>query len=123
MISIGIIGGGIAGLSFANFLHKNNSFKIKIFEKKNIFQHNKSGIQLSSNAISILKTIDFNKISQEKFSIIKNIQIQDYKLKKMIANFSLDKLNNSSNYICLDRDILINFLLHQINPRVEISNK
>lgn len=123
MISIGIIGGGIAGLSFANFLYKNNSFKIKIFEKKNIFQHNKSGIQLSSNAISILKTIDFNKISQEKFSIIKNIQIQDYKLKKMIANFSLDKLNNSSNYICLDRDVLINFLLHQINPRVEISHK
>ena len=122
-ISVGIIGGGIAGLSFANFLCNNNLFKIKIFEKKNTFRQNASGIQLSNNAITILKTINFNNISEKKISIIKNIHIQDYKSNKSITNFSLNILNNSSEYICIDRDVLINFLLDRINVNVEISHK
>ena len=35
-ITIGIVGGGVAGLVFANFLKDSNRFKIKIFEKKRI---------------------------------------------------------------------------------------
>ena len=35
-ISIAIIGSGIAGLTLANFLHKEKNLKIEIFEKDNI---------------------------------------------------------------------------------------
>ena len=49
-ITIGIVGGGVAGLVFANFLKDSSRFKIKIFEKKEFTNKPATGIQISNNA-------------------------------------------------------------------------
>ena len=59
-ISIAIIGSGIAGLTLANFLHKEKNLEIEIFEKDNIKNSSTSGIQISNNARIILNKINFN---------------------------------------------------------------
>ena len=66
-INIGIVGGGIASLVFANLLKNNQKFKIKIFEKNKIKTRAKTGIQISNNARRILNKINFNQLDKKKF--------------------------------------------------------
>jgi len=98
-IRVGVIGGGIAGLTFVNFLQKNNNFEIEIFEKKKYKQNNLSGIQLSNNAIEVLKKLEFYQLNKKKYSIIKNINIVDYETNKIISELLLKNLNNKNKYI------------------------
>ena len=84
-ISVGIIGGGISGLVFANFLRDDNKFNIRIFEKNNYSSLYASGIQISNNARRVLNKINFNQIDQDAFSEIKNVNISDYRNKKIIG--------------------------------------
>ncbi len=114
-IRVGVIGGGIAGLTFVNFLQKNNNFEIEIFEKKKYKQNNLSGIQLSNNAIEVLKKLEFYQLNKKKYSIIKNINIVDYETNKIISELLLKNLNNKNKYICIDRNELINFLIKKIS--------
>ena len=123
-ISVGIIGGGISGLVFANFLRDDNKFNIRIFEKNNYSSVYPSGIQISNNARRVLNKINFNQINQDAFSEIENINISDYRNKKIIGKLSLKNFNKDrDDYVCLDRNVLINFLINRINKKVELVNK
>ena len=123
-ISVGIIGGGISGLVFANFLRDDNKFNIRIFEKSNYSSVHQSGIQISNNARRVLNKINFNQIDQDAFSEIKNVNISDYRNKKIIGKLSLKNFNKDrDDYVCLDRNVLINFLINRINKKVELVNK
>ena len=123
-ISVGIIGGGISGLVFANFLRDDNKFNIRIFEKNNYSSVYPSGIQISNNARRVLNKINFNQINQDAFSEIENINISDYRNKKIIGKLSLKNFNKDrDDYVCLDRNVLINFLINRINEKVELFNK
>ena len=67
MKKIGIIGGGISGLYFANLLNNQKNYEYKIFEKKEKYDFSKGyGIQLATNSIKILNKIDFKKIDNNK---------------------------------------------------------
>jgi len=123
-ISVGIIGGGISGLVFANFLRDDNKFNIRIFEKNNYSSVHPSGIQISNNARRVLNKINFNQINQDAFSEIENVNISDYRNKKIIGKLSLKNFNKDrDDYVCLDRNVLINFLMNRINKKVELVNK
>ena len=123
-ISVGIIGGGISGLVFANFLRDDNKFNIRIFEKNNYSSVHPSGIQISNNARRVLNKINFNQIDQDAFSEIENVNISDYRNKKIIGKLSLKNFNKDrDDYVCLDRNVLINFLINRINEKVELVNK
>ena len=123
-ISVGIIGGGISGLVFANFLRDDNKFNIRIFEKSNYSSVHPSGIQISNNARRVLNKINFNQINQDAFSEIENVNISDYRNKKIIGKLSLKNFNKDrDDYVCLDRNVLINFLINRINKKVELVNK
>lgn len=120
-ISVGIVGGGIAGLVFANFLKNDKKFNITIFEKNKYSNTSSSGIQLSNNATRILNKIKFNELDKNLFSKIEQVRIYDYQNKNIISKLNLiNFVTNFENYLCLDRNILINFLISQINDNAKL---
>ena len=75
---IAIIGAGISGLTFANFLKKNYKYDFTIYEKKSSLDLNEGyGVQLSANGVSILNKIGFrdlkvyNKFNPKKVDFIR----------------------------------------------------
>ena len=57
--SFSIIGAGISGLVFANFLKENSEHEFTVYEKKPSLDLNEGyGIQLSANCTSILNKIN-----------------------------------------------------------------
>ena len=93
-ITIGIVGGGVAGLVFANFLKDSSRFKIKIFEKKEFTNKPATGIQISNNARRILNKINFNQIDTGKFSEVHKVNIFQYENKNKIAELNINYFNN-----------------------------
>ena len=89
-ITIGIVGGGVAGLVFANFLKDSSRFKIKIFEKKEFTIKPATGIQISNNARRILNKINFNQIDTGKFSEVHKVNIFQYENKNKIAELNIN---------------------------------
>ena len=83
---VAIIGAGISGLVFANFLKKNSKYKFTIYEKNSSLDLTSGyGIQLSTNSVSILNNINFselktnNRFHPEKidfYSLNKNTKIR-----------------------------------------------
>ena len=64
MKKIAIIGAGISGLVFANFLRQNSEYEVIIYEKNNSINLEKAyGIQLSVNSIKLLNKIGFQNIN------------------------------------------------------------
>ena len=62
---IAIIGSGIAGLALANLLKTNSNFEFVIYEKEEILNLEEGfGIQLSTNSVSILNKIGFDKLNE-----------------------------------------------------------
>jgi len=117
-INIGIVGGGIASLVFANLLKNNKKFKIKIFEKNKIKTTAKTGIQISNNARRILNKINFNQLDKKKFCEIRKVNISEYENKKKISHLSMNHFNNrEEEYVSLDRNLLINFLIKQTKKK------
>ena len=55
MKKIAIVGAGISGLVLACFLKKNKNYDISVYEKDDIYLPNSNGIQISPNALRILK--------------------------------------------------------------------
>ena len=53
-----IVGGGIAGLTLANFLKKNNLSNFKVYERFERKLSRPTGIQLTPNAVRILDFLD-----------------------------------------------------------------
>ena len=119
-INIGIVGGGIASLVFANLLKNNKKFKIKIFEKNKIKTTAKTGIQISNNARRILNKINFNQLDKKKFCEIRKVNISEYENKKKISHLSMNHFNNrEEEYVSLDRNLLINFLIKQTKKKID----
>ena len=112
---IAIIGAGIAGLTFANFMKKNSNFEFMIYEKKESLSLEEGfGIQLANNSIAILNKIDFNKIKKEKIYHPEKINFYSMSSGK-ICDLELTKFNNENiKYTTLQRSTLIEFLKDQI---------
>jgi len=103
-ISIAIIGSGIAGLTLANFLHKEKNLEIEIFEKDNIKNSSTSGIQISNNARIILNKINFNQFNKKNYCNIHSIKIFDYKNLSKIAYLDMKFFNKKNNeYLRIER--------------------
>lgn len=120
-ITIGIIGRGIAGLVFANFLKDSSKFKIKIFEKKEFINRPVTGIQISNNARRILNKINFNQIDAGQFSEVHKVNIFQYENKNKIAELNINYFNNDKEeYVSLDRNCLITFLLSELKEKIEV---
>ena len=63
---IAIIGAGIAGLTFSNFLKRHSDHEFNIYEKNESLPLDEGyGIQLSPNSLKILSQINFNKINNQ----------------------------------------------------------
>jgi salicylate hydroxylase len=123
-ITIGIVGGGVAGLVFANFLKDSSRFKIKIFEKKEFTNNPATGIQISNNARRILNKINFNQIDTGKFSEVHKVNIFQYENKNKIAELNINYFNNDKEeYVSLDRNHLITFLLSELKKKIEVYHE
>jgi len=123
-ITIGIVGGGVAGLVFANFLKDSSRFKIKIFEKKEFTNNPATGIQISNNARRILNKINFNQIDTGKFSEVHKVNIFQYENKNKIAELNINYFNNDKEeYVSLDRNLLITFLLSELKKKIEVYHE
>ena len=70
---IAIIGSGIAGLTLANLLRKSLNCEFVVYEKGDALNLNEGyGVQLSTNSISILNHIGFDKFDKKKCTIRAN---------------------------------------------------
>ena len=101
---IAIIGSGIAGLTLANFLHKDKSHDFMVYEKNESLPLDEGyGIQLSVNSIKILNKINFIKINSEKKYHPMGIDIYNIQNKK-ICDLDLKQFNTNDNkYTTLQR--------------------
>ena len=122
MKKIAIVGAGISGLVLACFLKKNKNYDISVYEKDDIYLPNSNGIQISPNALRILKKINFDLFDQKKLCKITGLSFYDYNLNAKIARMSFDYLKNDL-YITLNRNELINFLINQFSLKDNIILK
>ncbi len=111
---IAIIGGGIAGLTLANFIKKNSDFEFMIYEKEESLSLEGFGIQLATNSVSILNKIGFENINSEELYHPRNLDFYSIGNKK-ICDLDLTKFNlNKIRYTTLRRSTLIDFLKDNI---------
>ena len=69
---IAIIGAGIAGLTLANLLKKHTDHEFMVYEREESLSLEEGyGIQLATNSIKILNQINFDKINNEIFNLVK----------------------------------------------------
>jgi len=122
MKKIGIIGAGISGLVLACFLKQNTDYNISIFEKDEIETKNINGIQISPNAVRILKKLNFGLFDQRKLCKIKGLTFYDYNSSSIIARMNFNFLDND-DYITLNRNELINFLIRTFSLKNQIIKK
>jgi len=116
MKKIAIIGAGISGLFLANLLEKDKSYSYKIYEKKTSLDLNDGyGIQLSTNSITLLNKIGFQKMNASDVYFPRKVNFFDAKNSKKICDVNLSQFNNQGNrYTTLKRSKLIKFLLENI---------
>ena len=63
---VAIIGAGISGLTFANFLKQNSQYDFTIYEKSSSLDLNEGyGVQLSVNGVSVLNRINFMNLKMD----------------------------------------------------------
>ena len=112
---LAIIGAGIAGLTFANFIKKKSDHEFMVYEKQESLSLDDGyGIQLSPNCINILNKIEFEKIDNKKIFNPKGVDFYDIENKK-ICDLDLSNLNVGKNkYTTLQRSTLIEFLKDDI---------
>ena len=64
---IAIIGAGISGLVFANFLRKESKYNFSLYERNNSIDLNQGyGVQLAVNSINILNKIGFQSFKTDE---------------------------------------------------------
>lgn len=110
-----IIGSGIAGLTFANFIKKNSNYEFIIYEKNDSINSDEGyGIQLSVNSTSILNQFGFNKLGyNEKYNPSK-LDFYNQNNKK-ICELDLTNFNKKADkYTTLKRSNLIQFLRSEL---------
>jgi len=128
---IAIIGAGISGLTFANFLKKNPKYDFTIYEKQPSINLNEGyGVQLSSNSVSILNEIGFKDLKIDNKFNPKKIDFYSLENTKKICDLDITQFNsNNFSYTTLKRSLLIEFLKEnlltdsiQFNKKVEKIN-
>ena len=71
---VAIIGAGISGLVFANFLKKNSEYNFTIYEKNSSLDlFDGYGVQLSANSVFMLNKIGFKELKIIMVSFQKNL--------------------------------------------------
>ncbi len=112
---LAIIGAGIAGLTFANFLKKNSQHDFMLYEKQESLSLDEGyGIQLSVNSSKILNKIGFDKINKEKLFYPNGVDFYDIK-NEQICDLDLSQFNTDEyKYTTLQRSTLIEFLKDDI---------
>ena len=121
-----IIGAGISGLTLGSFLSskKNNDIEYKIFEKRKNIIEEYNGIQLSPNATRILNLIGFKKIKKKELFFPKHIKFSDLHNGDEIFNIKTNNFTHKKNsYVCMNRNILIKFLIKKIPKQLITFNK
>ena len=131
---IAIIGSGIAGLTLANLLRKSLNCEFVVYEKGDALNLNEGyGVQLSTNSISILNHIGFDKFDKKKMYNPSKLDFYSTNLNK-ICDLDLTTFNSvNAKYTTIKRSILINFfkeklltnsiLFRKIINRVKQSDK
>jgi salicylate hydroxylase len=121
---IAIIGAGIAGLTFGRLLNKNSNFEFVVYEKENNLNLSEGfGIQLSTNSVSILNKIGFDKLNKNEKYHPGKLDFYSINLKK-ICDLDLTSFNSlNENYTTLKRSVLIKFLREKFLSNSIIFNK
>ena len=110
-----IIGAGVAGLTFSNFLKKYSDHEFTIYEKNESLPLDEGyGIQLSPNCLKILSQINFNKINNQNLFHPHGVDFYNINNKK-ICELNFNQLNiEKTKYTTLQRSTLIEFLKEDV---------
>ena len=122
---IAIIGAGIAGLTFANFIKKKSEHDFILYEKQESLPLDEGyGIQLSTNSTKILNMIGFDKIDNRKIFHPQGLDFYSIQNKK-ICDLDFTQFNTKENkYTTLQRSTLIEFLKDDIyNQHLRFGKK
>ena len=108
---IAIIGSGIAGLTLAGLMKKNPNFEFVVYEKEdNLNLDEGFGIQLSTNSVSILNKIGFDKVNKNEKYHPTQLDFYSTNFNK-ICDLDLTAFNSTNvKYTTLKRSALVKFL-------------
>ncbi len=123
-----IVGGGIAGLTLANFLKKNNFNNFRIYERFEKKSSRPTGIQLTPNAVRILDFLDSKFFLNNSFHRINYLSINSMHSKNFINNSEVkinlqNIVNDKMPYLTCERNILIRFLEKNLSAKEIFYNK
>ncbi|MFD2917676.1 FAD-dependent monooxygenase [Psychroserpens luteus] len=113
---IGIIGGGIGGLTMALTLKRNN-LDFKIYEKSNAFKDVGAGIGISSNAFKIFDKLNVGDILRKRGHYIKKTILATEKLK------TLKEIPFPEEVYCIHRASIIDVLSNELDKNSCELNK
>ena len=123
-----IVGAGIAGLTLANFLKKNNFNNFRVYERFEKKLSRPTGIQLTPNAVRILDFLDsrfflnnnFNRINYLNINAVNSKNFNDKSdLRINLQNIVSDKMP----YLTCDRNILMRFLEKNLSSKEIFYNR
>lgn len=123
-----IVGAGIAGLTLANFLKKNNFNNFRVYERFEKKLSRPTGIQLTPNAVRILDFLDskfflnnnFNRINYLNINAVNEKNFSDKSdLRINLQNIVSDKMP----YLTCDRNILMKFLEKNLSSKEIFYNR
>ena len=123
-----IVGAGIAGLTLANFLKKNNFNNFRVYERFEKKLSRPTGIQLTPNAVRILDFLDsrfflnnnFNRINYLNINAVNSKNFNDKSdLRINLQNIVSDKMP----YLTCDRNILMKFLEKNLSSKEIFYNR
>jgi salicylate hydroxylase len=123
-----IVGAGIAGLTLANFLKKNNFNNFRVYERFEKKLSRPTGIQLTPNAVRILDFLDsrfflnnnFNRINYLNINAVNSKNFNDKSdLRINLQNIVSDKMP----YLTCDRNILMKFLEKNLSLKEIFYNR
>lgn len=113
---IGIIGGGIGGLTMALSLKRNN-IDFKIFEKSDKFTEVGAGIGISSNALQIFDKLNIGNQLRKKGHLIKRTILATEKLK------TLKTIPFPEEVYCIHRASIIDVISNELDKDSYELNK